>query len=192
MQNNGDFHAYARIITPKVPVGWATPSGPESQPAASSESGAYGDWSAYLQRVQGLNDTGTTGDPRIDNITEIFSSSALRKSAREIGTKAPAGTRATVFGTFVHVDFGRRVRELDLPGIGQTGVEHSLSLEGFARYGLAGTVRTDILLTDQLQRPLAIYDLKTGDAQLTPRRMQELRAAAKAPNVPIIELRYRE
>ncbi len=85
------------------------------------------------------------------------------------------------------------VKELDLPGIGQNGIEQSWSLEGLARYGLAGSVRTDVYLRDRFGTPIAIYDVKTGNARLTPQRIQELRKAVGAGNdVPVIELSYRE
>jgi hypothetical protein len=111
-----------------------------------------------------------------------------------MGQVAPSGVRPNVFGTAVHFDFGTRVRSLDLPGIGQTGVEHSLSPDndakyGDAEYGDAGSVRTDVLLLDRFGRALAIYDVKTGNAKLTPKRMQELRHAAGAGDIPVIELR---
>jgi hypothetical protein len=38
--------------------------------------------------------------------------------------------------------------------------------------------------------PLAVYDLKTGSAVLTPARVQELREGVGVPNIEVIELRY--
>jgi len=106
-----------------------------------------------------------------------------------MGQFVPPGTLPNVFGIAVHVDFGRRVRNLDLSGIGRTGVEHSLSRDDYNEYGAAGTVRTDVLLLDRFRRPVAIYDVKTGNARLTARRIQELRNAAGAGDIPVIELR---
>jgi hypothetical protein len=38
--------------------------------------------------------------------------------------------------------------------------------------------------------PIAVYDLKTGNAKLTPSRVQEIRNAVGRPDIPVIELRY--
>ena len=92
----------------------------------------------------------------------------------------------------MHVEFGRRVKELNIPGIREGGVEQSFSLGGGARYGLEGSVRTDVVLRDREGIPIAVYDLKTGNARLTPSRVREIRDALGRPNIPVIELRYRE
>lgn len=184
-ENNDDPHVYAHIYHPEGSATRANDGVAEPSQSTDRES----NWPALLQRVGNFVLSEPTGDPRIDKITE-----ALLKVIAETNAKMgfiPPEMRPSVFGTFVHYEFGRRVRELNLPGIGQDGVEHSLSsVDDIVRYGLAGTVRTDILLRDDRGNPLAIYDLKTGNAQLTPRRREELRAAARAPDVPVIELRY--
>jgi len=115
----------------------------------------------------------------------------LQESVLAMG--AGAGAR---FGTAVHVDFANRVRKLDLPGIGQDGVEQSfhLDLTDFIHYGLAGTIRTDVTLRDPKdpnQRPIAVYDLKTGNAVLTPGRIDEIDRKVNTPGLLIIELQYR-
>src|SRR5262249_19249232 len=92
-------------------------------------------------------------------------------------------------GTLVHTEFGRRVRVLDLPGIGQKGVEHSWG-DPPLYYGAAKSVRTDVVLLDRFDKPIAIYDLKTGNAKLTTKRIQELRDKVGGLKIPIIELRY--
>jgi hypothetical protein len=95
-----------------------------------------------------------------------------------------------LFGTRVHVDFARRLKGYDLPGIGSVGVEQSFSMGELAVYGVEGSIRTDIILRNAAGKPVAIYDLKTGSAKLTPSRIKELRDGAGAPNVPVIELRF--
>ena len=81
---------------------------------------------------------------------------------------------------------------MNIPGIREEGVEHSFSLGAAARYGLADSVRTDVVLRDREGIPIAVYDLKTGNAKLTPSRVREIRDAVGWPNIPVIELRYRE
>lgn len=182
---NNDLHIHARIYQPE---GFAARSS-DAAVAPSQSADRGNNWAPLLQRVGNFVLSEPTGDPRIDKMTE-----ALLKVIAETNEKMsfiPPEMRPSVFGTFVHYEFGRRVRGLNLPGIGQDGVEHSLSnVDDIVHYGLAGTVRTDILLRDEDGKPLAIYDLKTGSARLTTKRIKELRDAARAPNVPVIELRY--
>jgi hypothetical protein len=45
-----------------------------------------------------------------------------------------------------------------------------------APYGSKGSIRTDVILRDLAGTIIAIYDVKTGDARLEPRRVRELRA----------------
>jgi hypothetical protein len=101
-----------------------------------------------------------------------------------------------LFGIRVHTDFAERVKQLDLPGIGQDGVEQSFrfNFKDFVNYGMDGSIRTDIALRDPKnpsQGPIAVYDLKTGNAVLTPTRVEEIRNALRHPDLPVIMLHYR-
>jgi hypothetical protein len=98
-----------------------------------------------------------------------------------------------VYGTAVHVAFGTAVRVAGLEGIGPRDVEHSLVDQGrSAEYGEPGSIRTDVVMRNEEGTVIAIYDLKTGNATLTPARVRELRSkTGVGPNVPIIELRVR-
>ncbi len=106
-----------------------------------------------------------------------------------------------MFGTKVHTDFARRVKELDLPGIGQTGVEQTFhwgvenmeELENLLHYGFPGSIRTDVALSDPKnpgRGPIMVYDVKTGSAVLTRKRMQQIRDAVNQQDLPFIVLRY--
>jgi hypothetical protein len=106
---------------------------------------------------------------------------------------APPGTGfGALFGIRVHTDFANKVRALDLPGIGNDGVEQSFSMGSLVRYGAANIIRTDIFLRDRSGEPLAIYDLKTGNASLTPARVRELlkRVGREGMPVPVIQLNF--
>lgn len=196
-EQNSHPQIYARIHLP-TSVAWHG-AGTDDGQFRSWDLDQDNDWAAYLRHAQYILPSAITNDPRIDRVTK-FLIDTLAESAREIGFDLPFGMRPTVFGTRVHTDFASRVRALDLPGIGQNGVEQSWSFdepvqnwsfEAFTRYGLKGSIRTDVYLRDSYSRkPLAIYDVKTGYAQLTPRRRQELRAAVGAGDIPVIELRY--
>ena len=48
------------------------------------------------------------------------------------------------------------------------------------------------MLRDREGIPIAVYDLKTGNARLTPSRVRELREGLGQPDIPVIELRYRQ
>jgi hypothetical protein len=137
----------------------------------------------------------STGNPLIDRTTE-FLLDALAQTARAIGPG-----RGPVFGIRVHTDFGRRVKALDLPGIGEDGVEQSFhfNFPEDVAYGFQNSIRTDVALTDPknpARGPIVVYDLKTGNAVLTARRAAEIRAAfdkvlnGKQNGLPIIVLRY--
>jgi hypothetical protein len=125
-----------------------------------------------------------TNDAVIDRNTD-FLLDVLAESVHAMGEGA-----GPLFGIRVHADFGARVKGYDLPGIGAKGVEQSFHLGEAVRYGAEGSIRTDIILRDVFGKPIAIYDLKTGNAKLTASRIGELREGARAPNVPVIELRF--
>ena len=96
------------------------------------------------------------------------------------------------YGVVVHTEFARSVRAQDLPGIGKTGVEQSFSMEDVARYGLDGTIRTDVVLRDPSSSngtPIAVWDVKTGNARLSGPRVKQIRQYLRVgSDVPIIEL----
>ena len=84
---------------------------------------------------------------------------------------------------------GATVRFAGLEGIGPNDVEHSFRDRASATFGEPGSVRTDVVLRNAAGDVIAIYDVKTGGAKLTPGRVRELRnKTGVGPNVPIIEL----
>jgi hypothetical protein len=137
----------------------------------------------YAQVVQQNN--AILRNPRIDRTTERLLS-ILTETVESLG----AGS-GPIFGIQAHFEFAKRVRALNIPGIRTEGVEQSFDLGDIVRYGLEGSVRTDVVLRDRFGTPIAVYDLKTGNAMLSPSRVKELRAAVGVPNIPVIELRYR-
>jgi hypothetical protein len=129
-----------------------------------------------------------TGNPFIDRTTDMLLD-ILQQSVEAMGSG-----RGPLFGTRVHADFARRVKQFDLPGIGQNGVEQSYHFDrDFIWYGMDGTIRTDITLRnpkDPEQRPVAVYELKTGNAVLRPRRVEEILRAMREKDLPVIVLYY--
>jgi hypothetical protein len=130
-----------------------------------------------------------TGDPRIDNTTGTLMET-LARAHTSVGEGA-----GPVYGIMVHSAFGADVKRQDIPGIGREGVEQSFSLGDISKYGLDGTIRTDVVLRDAQSpdgKPIAIWDVKTGDARLSGSRVQEIRDQVRVgSDVPVIELHIR-
>ncbi|MFZ1962196.1 MAG: hypothetical protein WAU78_01775 [Roseiarcus sp.] len=126
-----------------------------------------------------------TGDPRIDTTTDT-----LLETLAMIDAGIPRGV-GPLYGTALHVAFANAVRALNLPGIGTEGVEQSFSLLDVAKYGAAGTIRTDVALWDDAQKNvIAIYDLKTGGATLSGGRVRDLMSRVPGgANAIVFEIR---
>lgn len=96
------------------------------------------------------------------------------------------GLTPQAYGTLVHTTFANAIRLQDFPGIGFWDVETTF---GGDRYGAKGSIRTDVVLRDEIGDIIAIYDVKTGEKGLSPARAAELRTKTGASqNVPIIEM----
>jgi hypothetical protein len=131
-----------------------------------------------------------TGDERIDRTSDILFQALVRdedlvgRALVLLGKVGPA-----LYGTLVHLAFAADVEWQDIPGIGSDGVEQSFSLGGIVRYGFDGSIRTDVVLRDDDGTIIAVWDVKTGNAELTDARRQEIREALDlSDNVQIIEL----
>jgi hypothetical protein len=124
-----------------------------------------------------------TGDPKIDAMSETFMNT-LAKAHASVGEGA-----GPVYGIMIHGAFGSDIKSQNIPGI---GVEQSFSLGDVARYGLDGSIRTDVVLRDPdspSAKPTAIWDVKTGEARLSGPRVQEIRDQVRVGReVPVIEL----
>jgi hypothetical protein len=93
------------------------------------------------------------------------------------------------YGIVVHAMFALSVRLAQFPGIGVWDVETTFGLDDDAPYGAKGSIRTDVVLRNEVGDIIAIYDVKTGGARLRAGRVRELRArTGVGPNVPIIEM----
>ena len=104
--------------------------------------------------------------------------------AEVLGQIGPA-----LYGTLVHLAFAADVRWQDIPGIGSDGVEQSFSFGDVVQYGTNGSIRTDVVLRDDNDEIIAVWDVKTGNAELTDARKQEIRDELNlSPNVPIMML----
>ncbi|KAA0123207.1 hypothetical protein CIW48_13915 [Methylobacterium sp. P1-11] len=127
-----------------------------------------------------------TGDPRVDAQTDD-----ILDVLKDVVESTEPG-EGVLYGIQIHTKLAARLRELDLPGIGRHGVEQSFVAGDIVRHGLSGSIRTDVLLRDgrTSAAPIrAIWDIKTGEKGLSPRRIRALRAGAGVDDsVPVIEI----
>lgn len=99
------------------------------------------------------------------------------------------GLRPQEYGKLVHSAFAIAVRAGNFPGIGFFDVGTTFGIDPDAHYGSKGSIRTDVVLRNEVGDIIAIYDVKTGDAFIDPRRAAKLRAKTGVnPTVPVIEL----
>ncbi len=142
-----------------------------------------GVWAQYAQ----VGSDDKAEDPAIERTREVLHSTLARVNAAVSSQRDSLS--AALYGIRVHTEFARDVRLQNLPGVGVDGVEQSFDSKGLARYGLDGSIRTDVVLRNDKQDIIAIYDVKTGNATMGPTRATEIRAYTRVgPDVPIIIL----
>jgi hypothetical protein len=128
-----------------------------------------------------------TGISTIDDTSDKLSNTLVR--VMETLNFIPEST-PQAYGIAVHTAFAAAVRLQNLPGIGWKNVERTFSLEDSdPHYGLAGSIRTDIALQNDQGDVIAIYDVKTGERELSVARANQLRKMTRAaPDTPVFEL----
>lgn len=126
----------------------------------------------------------TTGNRHIDGITEKIMD-VLDQVLSTIGPGA-----GNSYGSFVHSSAANILREMNIPGIGEDGIEQSFQFGDVVRYGLSNSVRTDVILRhDQTGEILAVWDIKTGSASLNPKRVAQIRQNLDiSDDIPVIEV----
>jgi hypothetical protein len=124
-----------------------------------------------------------TGDERIDSLTVTLSNTL--RGVMDVFDFIPYDT-PRAYGTAVHSAFGAAVLAQGMDGV---VVEFSYKNNLPATYGEEGSVRADVTLRSASQEIIAIYDLKTGGAVVSPSRADELRSHFSASRyIPVIEL----
>ncbi|MCW5678061.1 MAG: phage portal protein [Xanthobacteraceae bacterium] len=127
-------------------------------------------------------------DPKT-NQTTIHLAEILSRVVDKIGV-LPDTITARDYGTRVHTQFARAVRDERIPGIGFFDVESSWGIEPDARYGARLSVRTDVVFRNESGDIIAIYDVKTGTTPMPLSRKRELHEKTRTDDsVPIIILR---
>ena len=93
--------------------------------------------------------------------------------------------KGAVHGTKIHTEFAERVKNtLDLP----TEVSYKGGI--VVKRGTKGSIRVDVVKGNP-EKPTAIFDLKTGKAKLTKRRIKQIRKHLPEgyKDIPIKEIR---
>jgi hypothetical protein len=135
-----------------------------------------------------IKPSAVTRNPRIDATTAKLIT--ILAGVMDTVERAP-GTTPQLYGQIVHKQFANAVRAANIPGIGYDDVETTYSLDKDAHYGSPDSIRTDVVLHDESDKIIAIYDVKTGKAGLTSARVNELLAKTRAaPGTAVIELRF--
>jgi RHS repeat-associated protein len=108
----------------------------------------------------------------------------LQRLANQADAAVPG--RGAVAGTQKHAAFRDLVRGLNRADL---HAEQTILPGGRpANYGTRGAIRLDVI-EGPLQNPIAVYDLKTGSAQLSPARIQQIRNYYQNPNLPVIQIK---
>lgn len=137
----------------------------------------------YAQTRIEIAPSALTGISTIDNTTKT-----LANTLASVVDILPAGS-GPVYGIAVHAAFANAVRAQNIPGISFSDVETTFSLANSFRYGSKDSIRTDVILRNDVGDIRAIYDVKTGDATIAQSRADELRTKTRVgPDVPVIEL----
>jgi hypothetical protein len=150
------------------------------------------DWSApgQFRQYAELNEPSPADERLIEETTQELKKILLRVNGTISRRRDPISAR--LYRIAVHKAFADAVRARNLPGIGRAGVEQSFDLDGLARYGLDGSIRTDVVLRNREGVIIAIYDVKTGNATMRPSREAKIRKYTKAARfVPVIILHAR-
>ncbi len=121
----------------------------------------------------------------VERTTKILQDILVR--VNQAVSQRPNLISARLYGIAVHKRFADEVRARNLPGIGRVGVEQSFVKTLPTRYGLEGSIRTDIVLRNENDVIIAIYDLKTGGATMRPSREKKIREYTNvSPDVRLI------
>ena len=114
----------------------------------------------YAQAPINIDTSALTGISTIDNTTKQLATTLARikDSVEYLPTLTPQG-----YGRAVHTAFAAAVRVQGLRGIAPSDVETTF---GGNRYGAKGSIRTDVVLRNDVGDVIAIYDVKTAKRAL--------------------------
>jgi hypothetical protein len=144
-----------------------------------------GEVSPYRAGQVTIENNAQTGFSTIDENTE-----KLRTILEKVVNSRGEGY-GPEYGKQIHYDFGDAVKAAIRKGElqGDIKIEHTFPDQEPFRHGSKGTIRTDVVLRNELGEVIAIYDVKTGGAYLDVKRVAQLRAKTSTDlRVPVIEM----
>jgi hypothetical protein len=134
----------------------------------------------YAQTQIVIKPSALTGISSVDEKTKLLANT-LARVMDGVDYAPDLGPR--LYGIEVHTAFAAALRFQQIPGI---EVEPTF---GGPYYGAKDSVRPDAILRNDAGDIVAIYDVKTGERSIDPKRAAELRVSAGVGNsVPVIEL----
>jgi hypothetical protein len=127
-----------------------------------------------------------TGNPRVDTTTDILMT-VLQKVVDQVGPRPDLLPRD--YGTLIHARFADAVRALNLPGIDTNDVERTFGVDDENTYhGANDSIRPDVIVRDDNDNIIAIYDVKTGRGLDEPRVIRIRYMTESDRTIPVIEL----
>jgi hypothetical protein len=183
-----DARAFSRINYAAVGDQGGTQPNVEVQRINSADARHPLAWHRYAE----LRGPSAEDERAVEETTEILTNLLVRVNGA--AARIP-GLTARLYGIRVHTDFAIAVKALKLPPHLRNltlEVEQSFDRSGSARYGQPKSIRTDVILRNTRGVIIAIFDVKTGDAEMRPPTERKYREYTKVnPSVPLIILRAR-
>jgi hypothetical protein len=141
----------------------------------------------YAQTPVNMDTSALTGISTIDDATKKLADTLARVKDTVEFTSALSPTQ---YGTTIHTVFAAAVKAQGVTGIAPSDVETTF---GGGYYGAKGSVRTDVVLRNDVGDVIAIYDVKTGEKGIEPARAAYLRLKVGVGNeVPIIQMSFKD
>lgn len=170
---------------PRVPAGSSGGGQWTEDGGESSHNKVPAPHAQYAQTQINIDPSALTGISTIDDTTKKLANVLARVKDTVDYTSDLSPQR---YGTKIHAAFAKAVRAQGLPGIAPSDVETTFSGN---RYGAKNSVRTDVVLRNDIGDVIAIYDVKTGDKGIDPARAAYLRLKLGVGNeVPIIQMSF--
>ena len=110
-------------------------------------------------------------------LEETLTTEEMLQEAANRAIQALGPGRGAAYGSRVHAEFAEQIEALGNPNL---FTEQSYLNGRPVPYGTPGSIRIDVG-EGTIELPTAVYDLKTGGAELSARRIQELRSQLPEP-----------
>ncbi|MBE6572475.1 MAG: hypothetical protein E7656_09535 [Ruminococcaceae bacterium] len=129
-----------------------------------------------------VKDVGKAADKAVDSVSDT------REFLQDAANKVKTDVTGHVSGTKQHREFEEIIK-----GSGRTKLKTEASFDKLTGkiddYGKKGTLRLDVVEYDDAGKIIAVYDLKTGSAKLSQKRIQEIRDMFERTDLPVYEIK---